>query len=591
MPEKKKPFPHMKVFLMYSFSVILLLTSVLFYIPSLASEIYISYTPFSFDFSNIEYTEGTAENTVPNVEKFPSNYDDIVSKMGDIDQHSKTKLLRYSQTLKSTKDIQSIAEGYRYLNENNIPVSIPQEYINIYFVSEAYRISSLLKISSLPKNIQNAVQGQTKENQILDSCRETTSQECTELVGKLNENFNKNTTLSTLYNWVLFSDYKTSNGYNGYIHSQLKRSVIAADYKNNNISKIDISSEIYWDTDEGQMKKLLYLFEYLKDIYSQSGIENTKAEKDIEENENSINLLIQKDPSSLNTLAGEIIGGSVLNNDTNSNIYFDLKIADKGDGTQNIYVFPVYIYDEDPEYEIDDNNFNEPYDVEPAVQSSGSVRVPIFMYHQIGEVPSGSSFKQGLYVTPDTFEKQMAYLVKMNYKSVTPDELYDLLASGKNPTQKSVMITFDDSVRNQYTNAYPILKKYGLTGVFYVVSSKSSITYTELKEMSDNGMIIGSHTMTHIDLVKEQDDSKIADEIYNSKYALQSATGKTVDSIAYPGCVADSRSFNDTAGAGYKTGVSCGRAIDNRFSNRLSLSRVHVFNDMESFKNLLSGVD
>jgi hypothetical protein len=32
-------------------------------------------------------------------------------------------------------------------------------------------------------------------------------------------------------------------------------------------------------------------------------------------------------------------------------------------------------------------------------------------------MPEGSSFKKGLYVTPEMFEKQMAYLVKMNYKT------------------------------------------------------------------------------------------------------------------------------------------------------------------------------
>ena len=213
------------------------------------------------------------------------------------------------------------------------------------------------------------------------------------------------------------------------------------------------------------------------------------------------------------------------------------------------------------------------------------------MYHQIAKIPDGSSFRQGLYVTPEMFEKQMAYLVKMNYRSITTKELYDLLSSGNNPSQKTVVITFDDSVRNQYTEAYQILKKYGLKGVFSVVSNRSGITYPELKEMSDNGMEIGSHTATHIDLTKEESDTSVKNEIFNSKGSLQYATGKTIYFIAYPGCVADSRSFEYTGSAGYLIGLSCGKGIDHTFRSRLSLSRVHVFNDMTSFIKLLSGIN
>jgi peptidoglycan/xylan/chitin deacetylase (PgdA/CDA1 family) len=267
-----------------------------------------------------------------------------------------------------------------------------------------------------------------------------------------------------------------------------------------------------------------------------------------------------------------------------------MKIEQDEEGLQRIYILPMYVY-EDSGYGISDENFNEEYEYNPVNQLSGTVRVPILMYHQISDMPEGSSFKKGLYVTPEMFEKQMAYLVKMNYKTITTKEFYSLLASGENPSQKTVVITFDDSIRNQYTEAYPILKKYGLTAVFYVVSGRSGITSSELKEMSDNGMEIGSHTVTHIDLVKEENDTTVRNEIFNSKYSLQSATGKTIYSIAYPGCVADTRAFEYANSAGYLTGMSCGKKIDHRLSSRLSISRVHVYNDMISFKKLLSGIN
>jgi peptidoglycan/xylan/chitin deacetylase (PgdA/CDA1 family) len=159
------------------------------------------------------------------------------------------------------------------------------------------------------------------------------------------------------------------------------------------------------------------------------------------------------------------------------------------------------------------------------------------MYHQITQAPAGqNSFQTGLYVDPSDLEKEMAYLVKKNYKSITPLEYYNLLMSGENPTQKTVMITFDDGVENQYTNAYPILKKYDLTGVFYIIAQRSAITAAQSKEMSDNGMVIDSHSSTHVDLTKVTDPTQLSYEVISSKYALQTTTGKTVYSFAYPGC-------------------------------------------------------
>jgi peptidoglycan/xylan/chitin deacetylase (PgdA/CDA1 family) len=212
------------------------------------------------------------------------------------------------------------------------------------------------------------------------------------------------------------------------------------------------------------------------------------------------------------------------------------------------------------------------------------------MYHRIEPLPMGAStFTTGLFVSPEIFEQQLAYMVKENYKALTSQEFYNILVSGKNPTQKSVMISFDDATKGQYTNGYPLLKKYGLVGVFYVPSAKTSITYAQLKEMAQNGMIIESHSSTHIDLAKETNASRLYSEIVGSRYALQGATGQDVITISYPGCVADKETYTYVSQAGYLLGGSCGRGIDHYYSKRLSLQRVHVFDSLDNLMGILSG--
>ncbi len=126
--------------------------------------------------------------------------------------------------------------------------------------------------------------------------------------------------------------------------------------------------------------------------------------------------------------------------------------------------------------------------------------------------------------------------------------------------------------------------------MFYIISQRSGINQTQTKEMSDNGMEIGSHSARHPDLTKVTDPEQLSSEIISSKYALQSATGNTVSSFCYPGCGYNGTTLSYVISAGYTTATSCGSKIDNYPGHVLTLSRVHAFGDMQSFKNLLSGV-
>ena len=271
-----------------------------------------------------------------------------------------------------------------------------------------------------------------------------------------------------------------------------------------------------------------------------------------------------------------------------------LTLVGKSQETSQEKIFLGLVYSKFPEvnpwlvYSENSRNFIADYDVPLTEQAKGTVRIPVLMYHNITAQPDNIKTRH-LYVTPEMFEEQMAYLVRKNYRSLTPKEFYDILKSGKNPEQKSVMITFDDGTIGHYQNAYPILKKYSLTGVFYVPSSKSAISRQRLREMSDNGMVIDSHSTTHADLTKITDDASFADEIQNSKYALQAATGKQVVSIAYPGCVAKSKALAWTQSSAYLLGFSCGKVIDHRFSQRFVLSRLHIYNNFENYVRRLSG--
>jgi peptidoglycan/xylan/chitin deacetylase (PgdA/CDA1 family) len=67
-----------------------------------------------------------------------------------------------------------------------------------------------------------------------------------------------------------------------------------------------------------------------------------------------------------------------------------------------------------------------------------------------------------------------------------------------------VVLTFDDAYKSQYTNAKPILDKYGYKATFYIVcnyvENNGRLKWEDITSLYKEGHDIGSHTMNHADL-------------------------------------------------------------------------------------------
>ena len=87
----------------------------------------------------------------------------------------------------------------------------------------------------------------------------------------------------------------------------------------------------------------------------------------------------------------------------------------------------------------------------------------VLMYHHI--LPKESFIATSI----KNFEKQMEFLAKNNYKTLTSGEFLEF-KKGKKFPKKSVFITFDDGWRDNYYFAYPILKKYNLKATCFLVT-------------------------------------------------------------------------------------------------------------------------
>lgn len=170
-------------------------------------------------------------------------------------------------------------------------------------------------------------------------------------------------------------------------------------------------------------------------------------------------------------------------------------------------------------------------------------RIPILMYHGISTALRKAHPYFETNTSPDLFERHMQFLSTNGYKVIGLEEVVEGVQMAHN-VDKYVAITFDDGYRDFYTAAFPILTKYNLKATVYVVpgfadgqhprpNGEEYMSWSELREISEHGVQIGSHTMTHPKLYSLQ-PSQINDEIRQSKDLIQEKLGTSVHSFAYP---------------------------------------------------------
>ena len=135
-----------------------------------------------------------------------------------------------------------------------------------------------------------------------------------------------------------------------------------------------------------------------------------------------------------------------------------------------------------------------------------TLTLPVIMYHGLTDKQS----RQNQYmISPDCFEQDLKYLKENGYETISVSELVRHFKEKKPLPEKPVLITFDDGYLNNYTFAFPLLKKYNAKALIspigisadeaenekYRSADWSQCRWKELKEMCDSGLVeLGNHT-------------------------------------------------------------------------------------------------
>jgi peptidoglycan/xylan/chitin deacetylase (PgdA/CDA1 family) len=164
--------------------------------------------------------------------------------------------------------------------------------------------------------------------------------------------------------------------------------------------------------------------------------------------------------------------------------------------------------------------------------------VPVLMYHRVDpQVSARDPITVSLTVMTPAFETQLRLLRAAGYESARLAAVRDALDHRGSLGARQVILTFDDGYEDNYTVVFPLLRKYGFTATFFVVTSavgtRDHLTASQIREMAGAGMDIESHGVHHIDF------SVLAPEVarrelVESRKTIEAWTGRPVAFFAYP---------------------------------------------------------
>ncbi len=207
-----------------------------------------------------------------------------------------------------------------------------------------------------------------------------------------------------------------------------------------------------------------------------------------------------------------------------------------------------------------------------------STKIPILMYHYVRDVDRNiDPMGWRLSISPYYFEEQMKYLKENGYTTINLKDIED----GKVP-KKAVVLTFDDGLEDFFTNALPILQKYGFTAsnavITDMIGNTGHMTMDQLRACSVYGIELISHSKGHFSMSNLNKD-RLGLEISDAKDFLKNNFGVDPVSFVFPSGKYNKLVIKTLKENGYKIALTTNEGeADLSDDDMLILPRVRVDN-------------
>ena len=204
------------------------------------------------------------------------------------------------------------------------------------------------------------------------------------------------------------------------------------------------------------------------------------------------------------------------------------------------------------------------------------------------------------------FERQLDWILK-NASPASLDAVFDSQLQGTRVAPMAA-ITFDDGYAENCEHAFPALIERRIPFTYFVATHFVETgkpfphdvargvplrpnTIEEIKNLAENGVQIGAHSHTHLDLGRPQSDEVLKIEITDARKRLQDWTGQSIDYFAFPFGLKQNISqeaIDVVFDSGFKCFVSAAGGLNWPGQDANHLQRIHGDLGMAAFKNWLT---
>ena len=166
----------------------------------------------------------------------------------------------------------------------------------------------------------------------------------------------------------------------------------------------------------------------------------------------------------------------------------------------------------------------------------------ILLYHHVAtDTPPSTS------ISPTDFRAQLEYLRDNDFSVIGLDTLIEALRNRKPVPDRAVAITFDDGYASIYSEAFPMLQSFGYPFTLFLStdpinrSQANYMTWAQVRELSDAGVVIANHLIEHPYMLTRQEGETDQQwlqrqrvEILTAEETIANQTGQSHRYLAYP---------------------------------------------------------
>jgi len=238
--------------------------------------------------------------------------------------------------------------------------------------------------------------------------------------------------------------------------------------------------------------------------------------------------------------------------------------------------------------------------------------VPVLMYHHVAPHPGDT-----VTVTPEVFEAQMRYLAKAGYRTLKMSELLAHIRGEQPVRDRAVAVTFDDGWLDNFSYAYPVLERYRINAVIFVVTAWTDAAMTAkavpfvdeqpnqeslktqvqtdgagqavldwgtIRTMASSGLVeFYSHTVNH-HKCNDSDRPQLERELFESRAVLERELGQPCPYLCWPYGQFNNLAVTIAKEVGYEALFTTVRGVAEAGSDPYCIKRIRVKNSESWFK-------